>query len=135
MRSRGVSVVEVLASVAVFGIIAAGLAVNSVSVIRSNRISRDLSGGAALAQGKVEQLRALDPAANPADLSAGTHFDAANPLNGYGQAGGIYTRQWTVTRDTPAPGLATVVVTVSFHEEVARSMRVVAFVCQSSTCT
>ena len=135
LGDRGLGVVEVLASLTVFAIVAAGLAANSVATIRANRISRDLSAAAALAQDKLEQLRALDPASSPADLTDGVKSDLANPLDEFGQTGGQFTRGWTVTRNVPATGVSLVVVEVSWTDGVTRTMRVVGYVCQSRTCT
>ena len=135
-RTRGgFTVIEVLAALTIFAIVAAGLAANSVASIRSNRSSRNLSAASELAQDKMEQLRALDPAANPADLTAGGHSDPANPLNEFGASGGRYTRTWTVTRNSPAAGLSTVVITVSWEESGTRTVRLAGYACQSRTCT
>lgn len=132
--ARGFTVVEVLAAMTVFGIVAAGMAANSVAVMRANRHSRDFSAAGALAQDKMEQLRALDVASNPPDFTAGAHTDAANPITAHGQAGGMFTRQWAVTRDAPAPGVATVVVAVTWSDGATRTVRVVGYVCQSRAC-
>ncbi len=132
--AAGFSVLEVLAGISIFSLVAAGLAANSIAAIKSNRISRGLSVAATLAQDKLEQLRALDPSTNPADLTAGFHADPSNPLSATGQTGGPYTRRWTVTADTPSLGLATVVVTVSWTEGATRTVRMVGYLCSSQAC-
>jgi type II secretory pathway pseudopilin PulG len=132
--SSGFSVLEVLAGLSIFSLVAAGLTANSIAAIRSNRVSRGLSVAAALAQDKLEQLRALDPSTGPADLTAGFHADPGNPLSAAGQSGGPYVRRWTVTADTPALGLSTVVVTVSRGEGAGRAVRMVGYVCSSQAC-
>jgi type II secretory pathway pseudopilin PulG len=119
---------------AIFGIVAAGLAVNTVAVVRANRVSNSLSIATMLAQDEIEQLRALDPEANPDALAAGTHTDANNPLTPTGAAGGRYTRQWTVTRNSPLSGLATVVVSVSWADGSTRTLRMSALVCLTEAC-
>jgi prepilin-type N-terminal cleavage/methylation domain-containing protein len=130
----GFTVIEVLAALAVFGIVAAGLAANTMAVVRSNRVSNGLSVATTLAQDQIEQLRALDPDSNPAVLAAGTHADPNNPITVAGAPGGRYSRQWSVTRDSPVPGLSTVAVTVSWSDGPQRTVRVMAYVCQRSTC-
>ncbi len=130
----GFTIVEVTAALGVFGIVAAGLAANTLAVVRSNRISSARSAATALAQDQIEQLRALDPSAAPPQLVAGTHSDDKNPLTALGASGGTFTRQWTVTRDSPAPGLSTVVVSVSWADGATRSVRLSAYVCQTVTC-
>jgi len=132
--TAGFGVIEVLASLAVFAIVAAGLAANSVASVRANRVSREISVAATLAQDKMEALRSLDPAANPPDLTTGSHVDPNNPLTAFGGAGGFFTRVWTVTRNSPSTGMYTVVVTVSWGDGGSRQTRVVGYVCPSKAC-
>jgi prepilin-type N-terminal cleavage/methylation domain-containing protein len=131
----GLSLIEVLAGIAIFSVVAAGLASSTVATIRANAVSRDTATAAALIQDKLEQFRALDPAGNPADLTAGTHSDANNPVNALGAAGGSFTRKWTVTANTPRRGLSQVVVTVSWASAQRRTLTGVAYVCSTSTCS
>jgi type II secretory pathway pseudopilin PulG len=131
----GFTIIEVAAALTFFGLVAAGVAANTVAVVRNNRTSSGLSSAVTLAQDEIEQLRALDPDTNPAVLTAGAHADPNNPITIAGTAGGQYVRQWTVTRNSPAPGLSTVVVSVSWTDAaVTRTVQVTAYVCQRSTC-
>lgn len=132
--ASGFTIIEVAASLSVFGIIAAGLVANTVAVVQSNRVSNGLSVATTLAQDQIEQLRALDPDINPAALAAGTHADPNNPITMAGVTGGKFTRQWSVTRDSPMPGLSTVAVTVSWSDGAARSVRLTTYACHTSTC-
>lgn len=132
--SGGFTLIEIAAALAVFGVVAAGLAAGSVAVTRYNRTTRSVSVAASLAQDEIERLRALDPDTNPPALSAGTHVDPKNPLTQAGARGGQFVRQWTVTRDTPGPGLATVVVSVSWTDDTTRSVWLSTFVCQTAGC-
>jgi prepilin-type N-terminal cleavage/methylation domain-containing protein len=135
LRDRnGFGVVEILAALSIFSIVAAGLAVNSVTAVRANRVSRELSVASALAQDKIEQLRAMDPASNPFDLMAGWHADANNPLTATAQRGGIFIRQWTVVKNIPALGLSTVVVQVTWNDSGVHSMRMIGYLCASQAC-
>lgn len=134
-RADGFTVIETLAALAIFGIVAAGLAANSVAAARYNRISRNLSVATALAQDQLEQLRALDPSTNPAALTGGVHSDPNNPIAATGGRGGPFTREWTVTRDVPARGVSIVIVAVSWSDGATRTVRMVAYVCQTLTCS
>lgn len=132
--AQGMSLIEVLASLAIFAIIAAGTAAGTISTIRGNTASRDTSAASALIHDKVEQMRALDPAANPADLTAGVHQDARNPMTELGSPGGQYRRSWTVTRNSPRQGLAVVRVTVTWSDPTNRTLTSATYVCLSTTC-
>jgi len=135
-ESAGFSLLEVLASITVFAVAAAGLSTATVGTLRANTNSRDISAATALVQDKIEQLRALDPTANPADLRAGSHSDTLNPMTPLGAAGGYFTRTWVVTSSTPQLGLGEAVVTVTWRRAgTSRSVRAVTYFCQSSTCS
>jgi type II secretory pathway pseudopilin PulG len=134
--TAGFTVLEVTATLVLFGIVAAGLAANTIAVVRNNRNSKNLSVATTLAQDQIEQLLALDPETNPSALAAGAHTDTSGQSSGWGgSSGNKFTRQWTVTRDSPAPGLSTVAVSVSWTDGSTRAVRLTTYVCQTSTCS
>jgi type II secretory pathway pseudopilin PulG len=124
----------VLAALTVFAVVAAGAATATISTTRGNAASRYATAAAALIHDKMEQLRALDPALNPADLTTGAHNDPLNPISDVGAAGGIYTRSWTVTRNSPRKGIADVRVTVSWNAPATRTLTSATYVCLTPTC-
>ncbi|MGD9764843.1 MAG: hypothetical protein AB7V27_14105 [Candidatus Binatia bacterium] len=130
----GLSLLEVLASVTVFALVAAGMGAQTIATIQANSSSRATTAAAALIQDKIEQLRALDPAANPAALRPGTYSDP-QPLNEVGAAGGRFTRSWTITADVPRRGLSQVVVAVSWKDPIPRTLQSTTFLCRTATCS
>jgi hypothetical protein len=73
---------------------------------RSVSKGEDLSIAASLAQDRLERLKTLrsdDP-----DLVQGDHTDAENPVRGR------FDLSWTITDDTPLPGMKMVDMTVSY---------------------
>jgi hypothetical protein len=69
-----------------------------------------------LAQDQIEVLK-LRPRTH-ADLTAGNHADAGNPLMG------VYTRSWVITNNTPIAGMMRVDMTVAFSDNgIARNTR------------
>lgn len=137
----GITLVEVLAALTIFAIVSAGLVAASVGAVRYNRASSAFSSATALAQDQLEQLRALDPGINPAALTGGTHDDPNNLMTALGVRGGVssgtgvFTRQWTVTRNSPIAGISTVVVSVSWTDGSTRTVRLWSYVCQGTGCT
>src|SRR5262245_31679564 len=131
---HGISLIEVLAAVTVFALVAAGAAAGTIATIRGNATSRGVSEATALIHDKIEQLRALDPTGNPADLTSGVHNDPLNPMNPLGQAGGTYSRSWTVVRDSPRHGLAEVTLTVSWRDSRPRTLKSATYLCLTPTC-
>lgn len=136
LRSNsGLSMIEVMFGISLFAVIAAGLASTTISTVKANATSKEIATAAALVHDKIEQFRALDPAAAPADLTAGQHNDPQNPLTPLGDAGGIFQRAWVVTPNTPTLMVSRVVVTVSWNGPAPYSLSGVTYVCQSRTCS
>jgi type II secretory pathway pseudopilin PulG len=131
----GAGLVEVLVALALFSIVAAGLATTTIGSTRRNERSKAIAAAAALVHDKIEHLRALDPEKDPPDLAAGDHADPGNPMTATGTPGGIFTRSWSVQRDTPARGLARVVVRASATGPVPYTVLGVTYLCTSPTCT
>ncbi len=109
---QGFSLIEALVAASLLGIIAMGFAVGADRAVRFNVYSRSVTAATTLAQAKVEEL--ASKVSTDAQLTAGPHSDAANPLTAEGTAGGIYTRTWSVTDNLPVAGLKTVQVTISW---------------------
>ncbi len=110
---RGFTLVEV--TIALFLIIVAllGVASTTVIAIKGNSFSQMMTTATTLAQGKMEDL-VRDPG-NAA--SGGPETVQTN-----------YVRGWTVTPDSPAPNIKTIVVTVTWpwqgqsHSVVVRGL-------------
>jgi Tfp pilus assembly protein PilV len=131
--AEGFSIVEVMASLTLFALVAAALATTSAGTIRYNLHSRDSTAASALVQDKIEDFRALDPGA--ADLTPGSHQDPLSSLDALGHSGGKFSRSWTVTADSPRRGLATVVVNVRWQDRGERSISGATYVCRTPTCS
>jgi prepilin-type N-terminal cleavage/methylation domain-containing protein len=110
--SDGFSLVEAMVAASILAVVALGSAVGADRAVRHNVYSRSLAAATTLAQSKVEDLKSK--VTSHTDLTAGAHADAINPLRPDGTTGGIFTRTWNVTVDTPAAGLKTVQITVSW---------------------
>jgi hypothetical protein len=129
------STIEILAGVAIFALVASGSMVLSIGSMKATTMSRQATAAATLIYDKVDQLRALDPVTNPADLAAGSHSDPLNPLAENGQTGGRFTRTWFVTEDSPAIGLSEVVITVLWEDYGTRTIRGTTYVCRRAACS
>ncbi|MBI3785533.1 MAG: type II secretion system protein [Deltaproteobacteria bacterium] len=132
--NKGISTIEAMVAVVLFGIVAAAVTASSVNSAYRNGQSKVFTAASALVQEKIEQLRALDATKNPADLTAGTHTDAKNPLDATGETGGNFTRTWTVTLNTPASGLEEIVVLVTWPG-ASGAIRGVTLLCSTNTCS
>lgn len=107
LRSQeGIGLIEVIVAMLIFGI---GITAAMRTLPQSNRAttrSRNLTTATNLAQEKIEEL--MGSRFNDPDMAAGNHVDPLNPLNT------IFTREWTVTDNTPVPDMKRVDVTVTY---------------------
>jgi Tfp pilus assembly protein PilV len=111
-NDRGISLTEVLVAVLIFLTLVLGVGSSMLNARQTGDSSRQLAEATTLAVDKMEHLRTLQ--LSSADLSAGSHNDAANPLRSDGATGGTFTRTWTVTSDVPVAGMRRVQMTVSW---------------------
>lgn len=131
----GFSLLEVLSSVTIFGVVAMGAAAGTMSTIRGNTTSRMNLTASQLIYDQVEKFRALDPTDDPAEFTEGTHTDASNPIDANGDTGGKFSRSWQVTRNSPSFGLAEITVTVSWTDTQERSITSATYVCLQENCS
>ena len=120
----GFSLIEAMVAAALLAIISLGSALGADRAVRQNVYSRTLAAATTLAHDKIEELQSK--VATDAQLTAGNHVDADNPLNPNGTTAGMYTRSWDVTDNTPANGLKTVkvIITWSIYDQ-ARTVSLV----------
>lgn len=112
LRGRdGFTLNEVLLSIALIAIGILGFSLNTVGVIRGNRISGSLTVATNLAQAKLEELSAQ---ATFTDVTNAA--DPYNPITETGDPGGRFTRTWTVKDAALGSGLKEISVRVSWVE-------------------
>ena len=106
LSNKGVGLVEIIIAMLIFAV---GITAALRTLPDSNRAtsrSRNLTTATNLAQQKVEELMGT-PYSN-ADLTAGAHTDADNPIET------IYNRVWNVTDNAPLTDMKQVTVTVTY---------------------
>jgi prepilin-type N-terminal cleavage/methylation domain-containing protein len=109
-NQHGFTLLEALVATTILAMISLSFAIGADRATRYNVYAQSLTAATTLAHDKVEQLE--QKASTDAELTAGAHADTITPMNPAGTAGGLYTRTWTVTNDTPVTGLKTVEVRV-----------------------
>lgn len=101
-RARGFTLVETLAAMALFAIVAAAVSSLSVSATRRAMQNRHAMSAAFLAQQQMEHVRGLD------------YANIANDSSTITMAGQSFTVATAVTADAPVVNVKTVVITVSW---------------------
>jgi len=101
--SRGGSLLEVLASMALFAIVASSITALSVQTIRRTSENRHGTGAALLAQQEMERVRALD------------YPNITNTSSSAMMSNQSYTISTGVQTDVPAANMKTITVTVSWY--------------------
>jgi type IV pilus assembly protein PilV len=103
-QDTGFTLLEVLITLVILAIGMLGLAGMQVLSIRSNSFGQEMTVASTLAQNKLEELREED-----FDTIADSNDTCTNYANGV-----TFARTWTVADDTPANGMKTVEVVVSW---------------------
>jgi len=132
--ARGFSLLEAVAATSFLALALMAFAANTISLTHNEKSADSTSAAHALAQQKLEQLRSMQLGA--AALNPGIYIDPANPLKADGTAGGTFTRRWVVSgNDSPASGLRTVTVTVSWRDTRLHTTTIASYVrCSAIPC-
>jgi prepilin-type N-terminal cleavage/methylation domain-containing protein len=101
-RQRGFTLLESLAAISVFAIVASGITAFAVQSLRRTADNRSTTGAVIVAQQEIENLRGLDYD------DVASHGYAANV------AGRLYAVTTDVATDAPASGMKQVTVTVDW---------------------
>lgn len=113
-NEKGSSVVEIMVALVVLGIgLVSAMRVLPESSTKTTR-SRNKTTAVNIAQEKIEELMGRPYA--DADLAAGNHDDADNPIRGR------YVRTWTISDNTPVSGMKMISVSVTFPTSSADSV-------------
>ena len=124
----GFSLVEVLIAIFLLSIAIMAMATLQSRGIHSNNLANRTTEAATLAQFKLEEFIHRTSATAGETFAAGTTQDPDNPIDEMGDAGGIFTRSWTFTNDSPVPNAQELVITVTWndvmglHRAVARGI-------------
>jgi len=111
-NQSGFTLLEVLIAISILTVGLLGVAQMQIMGIKGNYFSGNTTAALTLAEEKMEDL--LGKSYTDAELTNGNHPDANNPIDETGQAGGIYSRMWIVTDNTPITDTKEVTVSVSW---------------------
>jgi type IV pilus assembly protein PilV len=115
---KGFTLLEVMIAMVILAIGLLGLASMHIMAIKGNSFGQQMTVASTMAQNQLEQLR----------QTTGTLVNGNDTVTD--QNGITYTRQWTVTLNSPQQGTTTVVITINWTGptgqggEAARSINI-----------
>lgn len=109
-NQKGFTLLELLIALTILTVGLLGLAGLHIAAIQGNVSGFKISTAAAVAQQRIEELKALDSSA--AALSDGAHANDGNQV----VQGITYNRSYTIQDDTPVTGTSTITLTVQWVE-------------------
>jgi prepilin-type N-terminal cleavage/methylation domain-containing protein len=125
-KGDGFTLVEILIAITIFCFAVLGLAIGTVSVIRSNQTSHLRASAVNLAQARLEELRAMTSAA-----FSGLSCPSSTPCSDNATASGVtFTRQWRITTNSPVAGVNRIDVTVNWMDYASQTLTFTASVPQ-----
>ena len=113
---EGFTLIEVLVSMTIFSIAILGLVIGTSSVMRANQQSYFSTIAINLAQDKLEELKA-----NPTTLLFSCSTSCESPPTHDGVA---FIRTWTVTPNSPAPGISQIDAKVDWTNYTSHSVTI-----------
>ena len=125
-KGDGFTLVEILIAITIFCFAVLGLAIGTVSVIRTNQTSHLRASAVNLAQARLEELRAMTSAA-----FSGLSCPSSTPCSDNATASGVtFTRQWRITTNSPVAGVNRIDVTVNWMDYASQTLTFTASVPQ-----
>jgi prepilin-type N-terminal cleavage/methylation domain-containing protein len=125
---NGFTLIETLVAITIFAFAVLGLAAGTVSVIQTNKTSHLQASAVNLAQGKIEEFRAMSTAAIAA--LACPSYTSSGCSDAPSASGKTFSRSWQITANLPVTGVSTFAVKVDWSDYSSRSLTMSASVVQ-----
>jgi prepilin-type N-terminal cleavage/methylation domain-containing protein len=108
--AKGFTLIEILVAMSIFSIAVLGFAMGTIAIVQGNQKSYNVAIANALAQDKLEELKA-----RPASFASGG--PVTDTISGQ-----TFSRSWTVTANSPISGMHKIDVTVTWTDYKSNSI-------------
>ncbi|HEY7555792.1 MAG TPA: prepilin-type N-terminal cleavage/methylation domain-containing protein [Candidatus Binatia bacterium] len=129
-NNLGFTLVEILVSVLIFSFAVLGLAIGTVTLTRTNADSHLRASAINVAQARLEELKAMSPAALTALVAACTSISSAGCNDTFSASGITYGRRWWFAANSPIVGVNRIDVKVDWTDHGSRTLTFTAAVPQ-----
>ena len=127
-NNAGFTLIEIMMAATIFSFAVLGLAIGTVSVIQTNQSSHLQTSAINLAQGKLEELKAMTKTAF-SGLSCPS-FATTGCSDSPAASGLTFSRSWQITANSPVTGVNQIDVRINWRDYTSRSVTFTASVPQ-----
>jgi prepilin-type N-terminal cleavage/methylation domain-containing protein len=129
-NNLGFTLVEILVSITIFSFAVLGLAIGTVSLTRTNTDSHLRASAINVAQARLEELKAMSPAALTALVATCTSITSTGCKDTFSASGITYDRRWWFAANSPIVGVNRIDVKVDWTDHGSRTLTFTAAVPQ-----
>jgi type IV pilus assembly protein PilV len=129
-NNQGFTLVEILVSITIFSFAVLGLAIGTVTLTRTNADSQSRAAAINVAQGRLEELKSMNPATVTALVAACTSASSTGCNDTHSASGMTFNRRWWFTANSPLVGVNRIDVKVDWTDHGSRTLTFTAAVPQ-----
>jgi len=119
-RDKGFTVIEILVALTIFSLAVLGLAIGTLTVIRTNQTSHLNTAAINIAQAKLEEFRGMTSAAF-SSLSCPS-YTTPGCSDALIASGTTFNRSWQFTANSPANGVTSANVQINWSDYTSHSL-------------
>ena len=129
-NNQGFTLIEILVSLTIFSIAVLGLAIGTVTLTRTNADSQLRASAINVAQARLEELKAMNPATLTALVATCTSVSSSGCNDNFSASGLTYNRRWWFAANSPVVGVNRIDVKVDWTDHGSRTLTFTAAVPQ-----
>lgn len=129
-NNQGFTLIEILVSLTIFSVAVLGLAIGTVTLTRTNADSQLRASAINVAQARLEELKAMNPATLTALVATCTSVSSTGCNDNFSASGLTYARRWWFAANSPVVGVNRIDVKVDWTDHGSRTLTFTAAVPQ-----